>query len=268
MRGQWAPLKTYVLLSKHERMPQASTVFPRKLKISIIVSLYNIPEQFLREMIESVVAQTYGDWELCLADGSDRNYESVKHACETYAQNDNRIKYSNLGVNCGISERLNKAIKMSCGDFLGLLDEGDVLHPSSLYEVMKAICDEGADFIYSDEANFSANHNVTFLHHKPDYAVDTLCSHNYISRFIVFDRAFTEKAGIFRSGFDGSQDYDLIFRYTDIASKICHIPKLLYFRRNGEKTAAVDIRKKIESISAAEKTISEYLKKHGKPGRV
>ena len=268
MKGQWTPLKTYVLLSKNERTSQVSMVFPKKIKISIIVSLCNTPELLLKEMLESVIAQTYGNWELCLADGSDKKHVSVKHTCKAYTQTDSRIKYRKFDRNLGISGRLNKAIDMSSGDFLGLLDQGDMLHPSALYEAMKVISNEGADFIYTDEAKFSDIHNVTARHHKPDYAVDTLCSHNYISRFIVFSRTLTEKAGVFRSEFNGSQDYDLIFRYTDIATKIYHIPKLLYFRRNGEKTAAVDTRKKMEAISAAEKTIEEYLKKHKKPGRV
>jgi len=268
MRGQWTPLKIYVLLSKHEKMSQASMVFPKKLKISIIVSLYNTPELSLKEMIESVIAQTCGNWELCLSDGSDKKHVGVKHVCKTYTQNDSRIKYRKFNKNLGVSGRLNKAIDMSSGDFFGLLDQGDMLHPSAIYEVMKVISNEGADFIYTDEAKFSDSHNVTLRHHKPDFAVDTLCSHNYISRFIAFDRALTEKAGTFRSEFDGSQDYDLILRYTDIASKIYHIPKLLYFRRNGEKPTTSDTRKKMEVISAAEKTITEYLKKHKKPGRV
>jgi len=270
MRGQWTPLKTYVLLTKNKKIAQASAVFPQKAKISIITSLCNTPDDFLREMIESVTAQTYGNWELCLADGSNENHENVKNFCEVYTQNDERIKYRKIDSGSGISESLNKAIEMASGEYIGLLDEGDMLHPSALYEAMKAICDDGADFIYTDEANFSPNHNVTLKHHKPDFAIDTLCSCNYIGRFVVFSRALMEKAGTFRSKFDGSQDYDLIFRYTDKASKICHIPKLLYFHRNGnsEKISATDITKKMESISAAEKTISAYLKEHGKPAMV
>ena len=268
MRGQWTPLKTYVLLSNHEKMSQTSMVFPKNFKISIIVSLKNIPEQFLREMIESVTAQTYGNWELCLADGSDKNHVNVRHACKMYTENDNRIKYRKFDKNLGISEGLNKAVGMSSGEYIGLLDQGDMLHPSALYEVMKVICNEDADFIYTDEANFSNIHNVTLRHHKPDFAIDTLCSHNYIGRFIVFSRTLTEKAGLFRREFDGSQDYDLIFRYTDIASKIYHISKLLYFWRSDGKTAPANSGKNAENISSAEKTISDYLRKHKKPGRV
>ena len=265
MRGQWAPLKTYTLLSKHEKMSQLNTVFGKKITISIIVSLDNIEEQSLTEMLESVIAQTYGDWELCLADGSGVAYDAPGRVCKTYAENDRRIKYLKLDSGLGISARLNKAMEMSTGGFFALLDQGDILHPSALYEVMKVICDESADFIYSDDADFSELHNVTLRRHKPGYAIDTLCSHNYIGHFTVFARTLTEKAGTFRSKFDSSQDYDMIFRCTDIASKICHIPKLLYFCRNAGKNAASS---EGEAVSAAERTIAEYLKKHEKPGRV
>jgi len=267
MRGQWAPLKTYTFLSERKRISQESAIFPRAFKISIIVALRDIPEQYLREMIESVITQTYGNWELYLIDGSGNDSEGSGTVCGVYEKNDARIKYRKSAGNLDMAEKLNKAIEMSSGEFLGLLDQGDILHPSALYEVMKVLCDEGADFIYSDEALFSDNHNITLKYHKPDYAIDTLCSHNYIGRFIIFDRALAEKAGVFRSEFAESYDYDLIFRYTDIASKIYHISKLLYFRRNDEETAAADITKKMEGISAAEKTINEYLITRERPGR-
>ncbi|MCL2380287.1 MAG: glycosyltransferase family 2 protein [Treponema sp.] len=268
LRGEWAPLKTYVLLPKHEKIAQERAVFPQKVKISIIVSLCGTPEESVREMIESVVAQTYGEWELCLVDGSGEAHETPSHICETYARTDNRIKYRKSDGDSGISGRLNTAIEMSTGGYLGLLDEGDVLHPSALYEAVKSICSDNVDFIYSDEAVFSGIHNVTFRHHKPGYAPDTLCSHNYIGRFIVFSRALVEKTGVFRSEFDGSHDYDLILRYTDAASRICHIPKLLYFRRDGEKTAALDTGKRMEAVLTGEKAIAGFLKEREKPARV
>ena len=268
MRGHLTSLETEVFLTKTEKNNQENMVFPKKVKISIITPLCNTPEQSLREMIESVLAQTYGNWELCLADGSDKGHLSVKHICKDYTQKDNRIKYRKFDRNLGLSEKLNKAIEMSSGEYLGLLDQADLLHPSALYQVMKVICNDETDFIYTDEADFLSSHTVTLKHFKPDYAVDTLCSYNYIGHFTVFDRKLMDKAGTFRSEFDGSHDYDLIFRYTDLAFKVCHIPKLLYFRRTDEKSAVSDVEKKMEAISTAEKTIDEYLKKHGRSARV
>jgi len=267
MRGQLSLLESALFLAKHERISQQNMLFPKKYRISIITPLCNVTEQFLREMIESVIAQTYGNWELYLADGSDKKHVGVKHICKSYTQKDPRIKYRKFDKNLGISERSNKALEMSGGEYIGLLDQDDILHPSALYEVMKVILNEGADFIYSDEAYFSNDHVITLRHHKPDYAVDTLCSYNYISHFIVFDRKLMDKAGTFRSEFDGSQDYDLVFRLTDIASNVCHISKLLYFKRDDEKTAS-SVSKKMEAIAAAENTIREYLRKRKKPARV
>jgi GT2 family glycosyltransferase len=210
-------------------------------------------------MIESVAAQTYSNWELCLVDGSE-GHENIKNICEDYALKESRIKYRKLNENLGESGNSNKAIEMSCGEYIGLLEHDDVLHPAALYETIDAICTENSDFIYTDEAIFSSNGKIILWHYKPDYAVDTLCSHNYISRFTVFSRALMDKAGIFRGEFDGSQDYDLILRYTYAAAKIKHISKLLYFHRKRERS---NIEKKINVISSAEIAITGHLKKRG-----
>ena len=254
-------------LAESERLSQENEKFSKQIKISIITPLYNTPERFLREMIESVIAQTYGNWELCLADGSDNEHENVKRICQDYAKKEKRIKYRKLEENHGISGNSNIAIEMSSGEYIGLLDHDDVLHPSALYEVMKSICHENADFIYTDEATFT-NDKITLRHHKPDYAIDTLRSCNYICHFSVFSRNLMEQAGTFRSEFDGSQDYDLIFRYTDIASAIVHIPKLLYFWRSHENSAASDINTKSYAITAGKKAVMEHLAKLGISAKV
>jgi len=251
-------------LTQHEMLSQKNTVFHKKIKISIITPLYNTPEQFLKEMIQSVKNQTYSNWELCLADGSDNKHKNVKHICKNFIRYDKRIKYKKLNKNLGISENSNKAIEMSCGEYIGLLDHDDVLHPSALFEVMKAICYDNADFIYTDETTFiNRLDNIVWKHHKPDFAIDTLRSCNYICHFSVFSRKLMEQAGNFRSEFDGSQDYDLILRYTDMASKIYHIPKVLYFWRNNENSVLSDINNKEYAVLAAKKAIEENLNKHG-----
>ena len=260
-------LKAEMLLARSEKNTQENTVFPRTVTISLITPLYNTPEQFLREMIESVLAQTYRNWELCLADVSDLGHENTGQICLGYAQKDSRIKYRRVEKNTGKSEISNKTIESSSGEFIGLLDPIDLLHPSALYEVMKVICYENADFIYTDEAVFS-NNRVTLKHFKPDYAFDTLCSCNYIDHLTIFSKKLMEKAGSFRSEFDGSHDYDLILRYTDIASKVCHIPKLLYFRRKYKNSVTLDINNKLQIVSAGENVIRDYLKKRGIPARV
>jgi len=265
LKNKFSSLGRELFLSISERFFQESAIFPKQIKISIIIPLFNTNEEHLVTMIESVEAQTYANWELCLVDGSDKEHENVKFICEDYALLDNRIKYKKLDGNLGISSNSNKAIEMSDGEYIGLLEHDDVLHPSALYEIMNVICTENSDFIYTDEAVFSSKGKITLKHYKPDYAVDTLYSHNYISRFTVFSRALMNKAGIFRSEFDGSQDYDLILRYTHNASRIKHISKLLYFHRKREKS---NIDKKLNVILSAEKAISEHLKTIGISARV
>ena len=264
-KNKFSSLGRELFLSKSERFSQESSIFSKQIKISIITPLFNTNEEHLIKMIKSVKTQTYANWELCLIDGSDKGRENIKFICEDYALLDNRIKYGKLDENLGISNNSNKAIEMSSGEYIGLLEHDDVLHPAALYEIMNVICKENSDFIYTDEAVFSSNGKIILKHYKPDYAVDTLYSHNYISRFTVFSRTLMDKAGLFRSEFDGSQDYDLILRYTHNASKIRHISKLLYFHRKREKS---NIDKKVNVILSAEKAITEHLKTIGISAKV
>ena len=260
LKKKFSRLEKEMALTYRQKTNQENTVFPKQIKFSIITPLYNTHEEHLITMIESVIAQTYGNWELCLADGSDEEHKKNMFICKKYAVKDSRIKYKKLEKNLGISDTSNKAIEMSGGDYLGFLEHDDALHPSALYEIMKAVCENDSDFIYTDEAIFSSKGKIILRHYKPDYAVDTLCSHNYISRFTVFSRTLMDKAGVFRSEFDGSQDYDLVLRYTYIAAKVCHVSKLLYFHRMREKS---NIDKKLNVISSAEKAITEHLKTRG-----
>jgi len=256
-------LETYSNITKQEKELQTKKVFSKNVKISIITPLYNTPKKFLIEMINSVIAQTYNNWELCLADGSNNDHKFVMHICKKYIRKDKRIKYKKLKKNEGISENSNRAIEMSTGDYLGLLDHDDILHPSALYEVMNAICNEDADLIYTDEATFTTEYNIITIHHKPDYAIDTLRSCNYICHFSIFSRKVTDTAGFFRSEFDGSQDHDLILRYTDAASNIVHIPRLLYFWRSHPNSVAADISTKLYAITAGKNAVKEHLAMHG-----
>ena len=125
------------LYSPEELAAQREYAFPKDIKISILVPLYNTPRQFLHEMIRSVLDQTYSNWELCLADGSDQKHGDVKAICKRYAASDSRIKYQKLEKNLGISENTNACIDMASGEYISLFDHDDLLHPSALFEVMK-----------------------------------------------------------------------------------------------------------------------------------
>lgn len=257
------------LFSDKELKKQVGYKFDKEIKFSIVVPLYNTPEKFLREMIESVVEQTYADWELCMADGSDEEHAYVGKVCREYAENDDRIRYRKLEKNYGISGNTNACLEMATGDYIGLFDHDDLLHPAALHEVMHAICDEDADFIYTDENTF---HNVpedaSLPHFKPDFAPDNLRANNYICHFSVFKRSLLEKAGMFNSEYDGSQDYDMILRLTEKAERIAHIPEILYFWRAHAGSVASDIGAKPYAIEAAKKAISAHLKRVGLAGEV
>ncbi len=249
-----------------EARAQRETVFSRQIKISILVPLYNTPRKFLTEMIESVLAQTYENWELCLADGSDAAHDFVGEMCRDYAGKDKRIIYRKLESNEGISGNTNECLKMATGEYIGLFDHDDVLHPSVLYEYMKKICDEGADYIYCDEATFKGNKTIDdmlTLHFKPDFAIDNLRANNYICHFSVFDRSLLEGMELFRSRFDGSQDHDMILRLTARARHVAHVPKLLYYWRSHKGSVASDINAKSYAIEAARGAVADHLRTCG-----
>ena len=251
--------------SAAERKKEETTVFPKDVTFSILVPIYNTPERFLREMIESVMTQTYGKWELCLADGSDDAHAFVGRICQEYRQKDSRIKYQKLAKNEGISGNTNECYKMATGNYIALFDHDDLLHPCVLFAYMQAICEKDADYIYCDEATFkgnSINHMIT-MHFKPDYAPDNLLANNYICHFSVFSRELLESGELFRSQFDGSQDHDMILRLTAKAKHIVHIPRILYYWRSHKGSVASSIDAKTYAIDAAKGAVADHLTKLG-----
>lgn len=244
---------------------EESETFDRPLTFSILVPLYNTPEKFLREMIDSVVHQTYKDWQLCLADGSDEKHDFVGKICQEYATKDSRVTYEKLEKNLGISGNTNACVKMAVGEYIALFDHDDVLHPSALYEYRKVIQEEQADYIYCDEGTFKngdINRLIT-LHFKSDFAIDTLRANNYICHFSVFHRNLLEGDELFRSRFDGSQDHDMILRLTNKAKHVVHVPKLLYYWRSHKGSVASDISAKTYAIEAARGAVADHLKTQG-----
>ncbi len=238
--------------------------FERNIKISILVPLYNTPIKFLRDMIDSVKMQTYVNWELCLADGSDADKEYVENTCRKYLKRDSRIKYKRLDKNEGIAGNTNRCFELASGEFLALLDHDDVLHPSALYEVMKAIELKHADFVYTDEATFEVEPFMpSWIHCKPDFAIDTLRAVNYICHFSAFKRDLFEEVGGMSSEHDGSQDYDLILKLSEKAKDIVHIPQILYFWRSHSGSVASDVSIKPYCITAAEKALNDHYKRLG-----
>ena len=261
------------LVSNDKLEEQKKTDFQRKIKFSIITPLFNTPEKFLKELIESLESQTYSNWELCLADGSDSDHKDVRRICLDYASKDSRIIYHQLKENKGISENTNECLKLASGDFYGLLDHDDLLHPSALYEVCKAINEKNADFLYTDEVKFSDSiYNIKDLKSfnlKPGFGIDDLRSHNYICHFTVFDKnLLLEEKCFYRSEFDGSQDHDMVLRLTEKAKRIVHINKVLYYWRLHSNSVSMNLDVKSYAVDAAINAISDQLKRQNESGTV
>lgn len=253
------------LFSEAELEEQRHHLFPQKILISMVVPLYNTPERFLCEMIESVQAQTYAGWKLCLADGSDPTHADVGKICKEYAEKDDRIRYRKLEKNLGICGNSNAGLEMARGDYIGLLDHDDLLHPAALYEVMCAICEKGSDLIYTDEAVFKSPdiNDIIATHFKPDYAMDNLRANNYICHFTVFRRWLLEKTGGFRREYEGSQDHDLVLRLTDVAKTVTHIPMILYYWRSHTDSTAYSVSRKNYAIAAGKKAVLDHIEQKG-----
>lgn len=269
-RQEYSEIAKKPLFTEAELDAQRKEKFPRDIKFSIVVPLFNTPEKFLHEMIQSVLDQTYSNWELCMADGSDKDHANVGKICRQYVKKDARIKYRKLERNLGISGNTNACLEMATGEYIGLFDHDDLLHPAALHEVMLAICEQKADFIYTDELVFENDvRNVRSFHFKPDFSPDTLRGCNYICHFSIFSKdLFTSVGAYWDSDFDGSQDYDVILRLTEKACKIVHIPKALYCWRSSPNSVASSIDAKPYTMEAAKKCLAAHLQRCGYEGYV
>ena len=231
--------------------------------ISIVVPLYNTPLDFLTELLDSVVNQTYRNWELCLVDaGQD---EKVGRAVAARMADEPRIRYQKLDKNEGIAGNTNAGFALAKGEYIALLDHDDILHPSALWYVARAIAEQGADFVYTDEVTFEGTVEHTTLYHlKPDFMLDNLRANNYICHLSVFKASLLRAAGGGeRSEYNGSQDYDLYLRLTEQAQKIVHIPHVLYYWRASPTSVAGGIEAKLYCIEAAIKALYAHYAREG-----
>lgn len=253
--------------TQEELEEQRKTRFKLTPKISILVPMYNTPVNFFSELVEYMINQTYPNWELCLEDGSPEKNKEIEKICK---KND-RIKYNYTGKNLGIAGNTNEALKNVTGDYIALLDHDDLLPANCLYEVVKAINeDPSIEFIYTDEDKITTTDKPRFdPHFKPDFAIDTLRSNNYICHFSVFRKDLMDKLGGERSKYDGAQDYDIIIRMAEIAKNIKHIPKVLYHWRVHElSTAKAGGDAKPYAFEAGIPVLQDHLKRVGLEGEV
>ncbi|HZX35459.1 MAG TPA: glycosyltransferase, partial [Thermodesulfobacteriota bacterium] len=250
--------------SKRELEEQRRARFAYEPKISVIAPAFNAPQgvdagahgQFLADMVESVLKQTYSNWELVIAARGDGD---LKDMLVDYSKKDSRVKVKFPDEDKGIAGNSNEALLLASGDFAALLDHRDTLAPFALFEVVKAVNENPlADFIYSDEDKISGDGKERFEpFFKPDFSPDTLRSYNYIGRFPVIKRRLLDEVGYFNAGYEGSEDYELILRATEKAQGIARIPKILYHRRQEERFGG--------NIAAesAKKAIAAHLKRIG-----
>lgn len=249
------------LLNEKDLEKQKNNKFNYRPKISIIVPCYKTPKKFLDQMIDSVVGQTYSNWELCIADGSGTK-SPIKAQLEQYAKKYNRIKVNYLEENYGISKNSNAALKLATGEYIALLDHDDVIPKNALYEVVNALQNTKHDLLYTDEDFVSEDLTKHFApSFKPDYSPELLCTHNYITHLLVVKKSLLDEVGAFNKKYDGAQDFDLTFRCCEKAKSIYHIPKILYHWRVCKNSVASDSNNKLYAYEAGKKAIEDHLQR-------
>lgn len=256
--------------TKEELMRQREVEFSVQPLISIVVPTYQTPIPFLKDMIDSVRKQSYEKWELCIADGSlngdenDTKVIRVREELNRYSMEDKRIKVVYLEENQGIAENTNQALALATGEYIGLFDHDDMLTSDALYEIVKTINDYDYDVLYTDEDKISEDsHDYKKPVFKPDYSPELLCANNYITHFFVAKKSIVDRLGGFRKEYDGSQDYDFIFRCVELAKKVGHVSKVLYHWRMHGGSVAGDPTSKMYAYDAGKKAIQSHYERVG-----
>ena len=241
--------------------------------ISILTPLYNTPENYLREFLDSFVGQTAPNGQLCLADASDAAHSRVGEIVREYQQKNQRIGYKKI-ENRGIAANTNAAAALATGEYLALADHDDILAPHAMYSMGKAILElrrrgEPDGFVYSDEALFTKDiRRPLAAHFKPDYAPDYLLCCNYICHLAVFKRELFEQLGGERPECDGSQDHDLFLRLIEYTGGAAHLPQVLYYWRVHSGSTSGGTEAKPYVAQAAKKALADHLARTGRTGTV
>lgn len=252
--------------TEEELEAQRKTEFDYMPKLSVVVPAFKTPERYLAALLDSLLAQTYGNWEVCVADGSPKGM-GVERVLKRYALKDQRIRYVILGENKGIAGNTNAAMDMARGDFIVLADHDDTLAPDALFWCVKAInSDPEVDVVYTDEDKLDMDGGELFEpHFKPDFNPDLLTSVNYICHLFVVNRELLDEVGGFKEEFDGAQDYDFIFRCTEKARKIYHVPKALYHWRCHQDSTSSNPESKLYAFEAGARAIKAHYERLGIP---
>ncbi|MGN0367615.1 MAG: glycosyltransferase [Wujia sp.] len=277
---------------EEELIRQRETEFAYAPLVSILVPVYMTPELHLRAMLESVINQTYGNWELCLVDGSQAKGElpvirstqntdgdisviekvyslETERIIRSYMEDEPRIHYHKMEINEGIAGNMNVAISISTGEYIALLDHDDILTEDALFQVVQALQEQPYDALYSDEDRLLDNatrfSDPVF---KPDFDIDLLRSSNYISHFFVAKRYLMCMDGGFHKEYEGAQDYDMILRCCEAERNVHHIPRVLYHKRVNEERSAAKLLKEEYAKEAGKHALEAHLRRLGLYGIV
>lgn len=254
------------LPTKRELERQRKTKFAYQPKISIVVPLYRTPEKYLRQLIASVQEQTYGNWELCLSDGSGVD-SPLRRLLQEYTEADSRIRVISHEEALKISENTNAGLLAATGDYIAFADHDDILTPHALFQCVKALNEnQEIQVLYSDEDKMTMDGHKFFQpHFKPDYNPELLCTVNYICHLFVVSRELVNRVGVLRREFDGAQDYDFVFRCVEAVKEeeICHIPKILYHWRCHEDSTAENPESKAYAFEAGQRAVQAHYDRMG-----
>ena len=250
-------------ITKKELDEQKEQVFEYSPKISFVIPLYETDHKFFCQLIDSILNQTYQNFEICFADGS--KTDALKQVIDENYPGKSRIKYKKLEKNLMISGNTNAAIEMAKGEYIAFADHDDLLALNALYEVVKALnADKDIEFVYSDEDKTNFENKKYFEpHFKPDFSIDLLRSVNYICHLVVVKKSLADEVGYLRDEFNGAQDYDFVLRACEKAKKIYHVPKVLYHWRSHEKSTAGNPESKLYAFEAGKRAIEAHYERVG-----
>lgn len=242
------------------RLETGLLLLKKKPLISIVMPVYNVDTQWLQRAIESVSLQVYQNWELCIVDDASSREETIAYLKKIRHP---RIKIRFLEKNRNISGATNEAIRFASGEYIAFMDNDDELTRDALYEMVKAINEQNADLIYSDEDFIDMDGEYIIPHYKPDFSPDLLLSHNYITHFVVVSKKLLADAGMLNSQYDGAQDHELLLRLTEKAEQIYHVQKVLYHWRRIETSTSYSSDAKPGGLINARSALKDTLVRRG-----
>lgn len=251
-------------VSRQELFEQRKTKFSYAPKFSVVVPLYHTPAKFLKDLVRSMMYQSYANWELCLVNASpeDRHLTSL---LENWAMRDKRIRVIRLEKNLGIAQNTNAGIAASTGEFIAFLDHDDFLEPDALFCYVDALNkDKTIDVFYSDEDKtdeYAAHY--FYPHFKSDFNIDLLHANNYMCHFLAVRKSLVDTVGGLNEKFDGAQDYDFVLRLTENTKKIYHCPRILYHWRCSNQSTAANQGNKMYAIHAGKAALNAHYKRIG-----